>query len=468
MKLFKIILAIFVTSVLFNACKKEYSIENGGLKLIVGNWEFTESAKTYTGNMDSAFIVTTGATKELHLNGTSSDGSQNFNMVLYADSFNIGSYKASLFQSSFDYTTTAKTIYQANQLVGEFIVNITSISSSLITGTFSGSALDSSNTITNITLGKFKSTLGGQSSAPTSSGVLGDSSGNCKPVILNGVYTQGIATNSTNTVQVQVTVAVPGTYSIFTNSVNGITFSNTGTFANAGPQNVILTVSGTPALSGNQTFTLNYGNSQCSFDVNFLAGVSPSGDYFPLTSNSNWTYSNSSSDTILQKVIGYSPTFNGNNYNTIAQFDLLFPSAPTDSFYYRKPGGDYYQYMIYSSLFGFDSPVSGEFIFLKDNVPTGTTWQSAPVSGTMGGVAISVYAKMTILAQAVPVTLGNFNFPDVIKVKYEYYVSVQGSPAALTYTMERWFAKNVGEIYNRFSSGTVDIHLYEINKFQIF
>src|SRR5665647_2671524 len=239
MKLFKIILAIFVTSVLFSACKKEYSIENGGLKLIVGNWEFTDSARTYKGNMDSAFIVTTGATKELHLNGTSSDGSQNFNMVLYADSFNIGSYKASLFQSSFDYTTTAKTIYQANQLVGEFIVNITSISSSLITGTFSGSALDSTNTITNITLGKFKSTLGGQSSAPTSSGVLGDSSGNCKPVILNGVYTQGMVMTAANTVQVQVTVAVPGTYSIFTNSVNGITFSNTGTFANAGPQNVI-------------------------------------------------------------------------------------------------------------------------------------------------------------------------------------------------------------------------------------
>ena len=147
------------------------------MKLIVGNWEFTDSAKTYTGNMDSAFIVTAGATKELILNGTSSDGSQNFNMVLYADSFNIGSYKASLFQSSFDYTTTAKTIYQADQLVGEFIVNITSISSSLITGTFSGSALDSTNTLTNITLGKFKSTLGGQFSAPTSSGVLGDSSG---------------------------------------------------------------------------------------------------------------------------------------------------------------------------------------------------------------------------------------------------------------------------------------------------
>ena len=102
-------------------------------------------------------------------------------------------------------------------------------------------------------------------------GVLGDSSGNCKPVTLAGTYSPGIALTSANTVQVQVTVATAGTYSIKTNTVNGVTFSKTGTFTSTGTQNVILNGSGTPANSGDQNFTLSYGNSQCSFTINFVS-----------------------------------------------------------------------------------------------------------------------------------------------------------------------------------------------------
>src|SRR5665213_1492426 len=132
MKLFKIALALFTIALLFNGCAKEYSVETGGLKLPVGNWEFKNGTTSYAGNMDTAYIAPAGATKQLHLDGTSTDGTQNFHMVLYADSFPVGTYKASLFQSTFDYTATAKTIYEASQLIGEFTVNITSINSSLI------------------------------------------------------------------------------------------------------------------------------------------------------------------------------------------------------------------------------------------------------------------------------------------------------------------------------------------------
>lgn len=567
MKFFKIIFAVFVVSTLLNACRKEYSIEGAGGKLAVGNWEFMTNAH-YMGNMDSAYIISTGSSNELHLEGTSNDGSQKFNMVLYSDSFNVGSYKASLFQSSFDYTTTAKTIYEAGQTVGEFVVNITSVTNGLIVGTFSGKAMDSTNKILDITLGKFKATLGSTGNTSVSSGVLGDSSGSCKPAILNGIYAQSIATDS-NTVQLQVTVAVPGTYSIFTNSVNGVTFLASGTFTNTGVQLVTLKASGTPTGSGIKTFTVKYGNSQCAFSINFSslaggtlgggggnctpfvfsgtyqqgtllnasntvqvqvnvttlggynitsntvngvsfsssgiftslglqnvtlkgtgtplnagvqnfaitfggstcnfsltfsAGVSPSNDYFPLSLNSNWTYLDNSGDSILQKVISYAPTLGGKNYQTIAQYDLLSPSQAVDSFYYRKPGGDYYQYINYSTYFGFDKPTLGEFIFLKDNVAAGTTWQSPTVSGTLSGFPVSVYAKMTLLEKAVPVNLGGFPFPDVIKVKYEFFIA--GSPISV-YTMERWFAKNSGEIYNSTSMGGVNIQLYQISKFQI-
>ena len=270
MKLLKITFYLFLAAVLFNACRKEYSLEGGGLKVPSGTWEFKDSLKQFQGNMDTAYINSSAGTgtKELHLIGTSADGSQTFHMHLFADTFKTGTYKASLFQSSFEYTIPAKTIYQADQLIGEFIVNITSFSNNYISGTFSGAALDSANKIKNLSQGKFTSTIGISGTA-VSSGVLGDSSGNCKPVTLAGVYTQGIALTSANTVQVQVTVAVAGTYSITSNTVNGVTFSKAGTFTSTGVQTVILNGSGTPANSGNQNFTISYGNSQCGFTINF-------------------------------------------------------------------------------------------------------------------------------------------------------------------------------------------------------
>ena len=57
-----------------------------------------------------------------------------------------------------------------------------------------------------------------------------------------------------------------------------------------------------------------------------------------------------------------------------------------------------------------------------------------------------------------PVTIGAFNFPDVIKVKYEIFCYRE--PTSLE-TDERWFAKNVGEIYQSGSDNT-SVFIYNI------
>jgi hypothetical protein len=460
----KITFFLILLAVWFGACTKEYSIEDGGLKVPTGTWEFKDSLKQFQGDMDTAFISSSpgSGTKELQLIGTSLDGSQTFHMDLFADTFKTGIYKASLFQSSFQYSSPAKTLYQADQLTGEFIVIITSFSNNYVSGTFSGAALDSGNNTKNLSEGKFTSTF----AATVSSGVLGDSSGNCKPVTLAGVYTQGVALNSANTVQVQVTVAVAGTYSITSNIVNGVSFSKAGVFTSTGVQTILLNGSGTPANSGNQNFTVSYGNSQCGFVINFGTPATPSNDYFPLTVNSNWTYGlvgGTASDAFSTSVIDYSPSIGGNTYKTIAFYDSP-PATAFDSSYYRKPGGDYYQYVDYSEFIPFDATEPGEFIFLKDNVAAGTTWSSPTVSGTVNAIPVSASIKMTLLEKGVPVTIGTFNFPDVIKVKYEYFVT--GNPVAVE-TDEHWFAKNTGQIhYSRNVGPSTDI--YDISAFQIF
>lgn len=571
MKHLRIIFSLLAASVIWNACKKEYSAENSFKKITTGNWQFSNGSTKYSGNMDTVYQATAGSTNELFLIGTTSNGSQTFYLRLFADSFKIGAYKASAFQSLFVYSSSGKTIYQAGQLTGEFIVNITSINSNSIGGTFSGSGLDSSNNPIQLTSGSFNATFADGSVNPSSSGVLGDSSGNCKPVIILGSYAPGIPVTTSNAVQVQVTVTVPGAYTILTNTVNGISFYGAGTFNIAGPQNVLLFASGTPKTSGNNVFTLKYGNSQCGFTLNvlgdaigtlgitagactsfilagtyqagiafntgntvqvqvnvttpgsyhissdsvngvrfsgtgifttaglknvtltgagtplnqglqnftvtygtsacgfpitFLPPVGPSDDYFPLSLNSNWTYDltgGSTADEITFTAINYSPTNGGESYQTIQQTQTQ-TNAVVDSFYYRKPGGDYYEYIDFSKYFGFDHYVGSEFIFLKDNVGTTQTWTSPVIKGTIGGIADSGYVQMTILAKGVPVSLSGYNFPDVIKVQYQYFIFGNPNPVL---TEERWFAKNVGEIYFSFNNGT-PTEIYEVSNFQIF
>ena len=105
MKLIRIICAACICGLLLNACRKEYSTENGGLAIPSGTWQFKDSSKLYVGNMDSAIISnsSTSNTQELHLFGKSLDGSQIFDMQLFADTLKIGTYKASLFEATFNY-----------------------------------------------------------------------------------------------------------------------------------------------------------------------------------------------------------------------------------------------------------------------------------------------------------------------------------------------------------------------------
>lgn len=569
MKTFKTAFYLLLSTLVLYSCQKEYSVENGNLKLPTGSWEFKNAGTQYVGDMDTAYIAANGNTKELHLIGTSADGSRAFHLHLFADTFKVGTYKASAFQSSFNYTSGAASLFNANQLVGEFIVNVTSFGNNVISGNFSGSALDSSNKVVQLTEGKFTSTINISGTAGgVSSGVLGDSSGTCKPVVLNGAYFAGVALTSSNTVQLQVTVAAPGTYTISTNTVNGVTFSNSGTFTSVGVQTVTLIGSGTPTNSGNNDFTVTYGNNLCNFTINFgnpstgtlgggggactpftvggvyqqgillspantvqlqvtvttpgnysiatntvsgitfsasgnfpntglqivtlagtgtpttsgilafsvtygsstcsftinsLPGVAPSNDYFPTTLNSNWSYGlegGTPSDSLHFAVINYSLAVAGNTYSTITTDDIP-PTGSPDSSYYRKPGGSYYQYMDYSNYLPFDQPVDGEYIFLKDNVAQGATWQSPNISGSISGFPVSGYFKMTLLAKAVPVTIGTFNFLDVIKVKYELFIAPSPAPVE---TDERWFAKNVGEIHFSYDDN-VSVTTYDIGSF---
>ena len=264
-------------------------------------------------------------------------------------------------------------------------------------------------------------------------------------------------------------ITTSGTYNISTAAVNGVSFSKTGSFAATGVQNLTLIGAGTPTNSGVFVFTVSFGTSTCTFPVSFVTGTPPPPvtDYFPITVGSSWAYGlagGTPADSLLYKVIPYAPVVSSNTYATFT-IDNIPPTANPDSIYYRKGSGDYYEYYDLSFYFGFDNAVMGEYIFLKDNVANGTTWQSANFTGTItiGGIPVPVtsYIKMTILAKAVAASVGTLNFPDVIKVKYEFYNSI--APATPYGTEERWFAKGVGLVNDIITGGST----YPIGRYTV-
>ena len=104
---------------------------------------------------------------------------------------------------------------------------------------------------------------------------LGGAPGNCSAVVLAGNYQAGQPTSASNTAIFDVVVTTPGSYSITTTAVNGVTFSGSGTFANTNPQTVTLTASGTATAAGSFGYTPTGLASACNFSITYTAAAPP-------------------------------------------------------------------------------------------------------------------------------------------------------------------------------------------------
>jgi hypothetical protein len=98
--------------------------------------------------------------------------------------------------------------------------------------------------------------------------------GNCTAPVVSGTYASGTALGASNYVDLTVNVTNPGTYTINTNSVNGMSFSASGVFNTIGiNQMVRLNGSGTPTAAGPYTFTP--ANNGCSFSIAVVPPLPP-------------------------------------------------------------------------------------------------------------------------------------------------------------------------------------------------
>ena len=264
-----------------------------------------------------------------------------------------------------------------------------------------------------------------------------------------GVYTAGTAVGAQHTVTLNVNVTTPGPYTINIAAVNGISFSGSGTFTAAGNAQVTLTASGTPLAASPPpyNYTVTNGASTCTFSITVAAPTLPPNlDYVPQTSFSNWSsklVGGTAADTTYIQVSANSKTFGPNSYKIFERKDM---GTPTDSFFNRKNGGLYYQY-IDGNLGVLTNPINKEYLVLDSNLAVNATWTANFGPNVAMGFPLSnIRVDAQILGKGETQTVASILYNNVIRVKYIYTATVLFVGDVPVAEEERWFARGIGVI----------------------
>jgi len=109
-------------------------------------------------------------------------------------------------------------------------------------------------------------------------GTLKDTLGDCDSMTVNGVYTENQPLTASNTVKVTLNITKSGTYKVFTDTVNGFSFRDSGFFAAAGTYQITLKGNGKPIAPATSNFTVTFGSSFCNFSIDVQPGTSSGSD----------------------------------------------------------------------------------------------------------------------------------------------------------------------------------------------
>jgi len=93
------------------------------------------------------------------------------------------------------------------------------------------------------------------------------SNGLCANANVQGSYIAGQYLTEDNKVTMDVMVTTPGMWSVTTETVNGMVFSDVGIFSKTGMQTITIYGAGVPGEFGNTVIPVSVGSSNCSFGV---------------------------------------------------------------------------------------------------------------------------------------------------------------------------------------------------------
>lgn len=292
------------------------------------------------------------------------------------------------------------------------------------------------------------------------SGSLKDSVGNCQNIVIKGTYAVDTVLTDSNYVTVTATITSAGKYKIYTDTVNGFWFRDSAYVLIAGTQTFKLKGYGKPILPIASNFTVFFNTSYCLFSITPTGtggtnggggtGVTaPSGDYFPISTNSSWTYDN----TRLGDTVKYTCTNSYINGTTSGQTYRLFITNQSDSLLYRKDSlqGNYYQYGAF-----FDSSTVFEYKFLDDKLPLNSFWETQEFQAISVGVTYNLKVRFTVDAKNVSYVINVNNIDSVFKIRQEVYQKQTGGLFSLlsAYTQYAYYAKKIGLVWTDYPNYT--------------
>jgi hypothetical protein len=123
-----------------------------------------------------------------------------------------------------------------------------------------------------------------------------DLNNECLPKTVEGTYYPGKTLNDSNFILVDVDVTNAGSYTITTDTVNGYSFTSSGSFSNTGKNTVKLKGNGKPLIEGSNYFTLNFDSTTCDILVEVTSATSalpPTSTYFWRFTSGGKTYQGS-------------------------------------------------------------------------------------------------------------------------------------------------------------------------------
>lgn len=124
---------------------------------------------------------------------------------------------------------------------------------------------------------------------------VGEYSINCDNIVVNGTYLKGTALSQSEYIEVTLSVAKEGSYTINTAKRNGIIFTATGVFSDTGSQTVKLMGSGTPTVNSNFDVKIitnsKAGQTQCTATIPVLLPTMNYAVIGAATDNNSWNSS---------------------------------------------------------------------------------------------------------------------------------------------------------------------------------
>ncbi|RYZ21507.1 MAG: hypothetical protein EOO16_12735 [Chitinophagaceae bacterium] len=290
----------------------------------------------------------------------------------------------------------------------------------------------------------------------------------------SGTYTAGTPVPAGNALQVNGhAYATAGSYTISAAPVNGVSFASTSvTVATAGgTPTASLAATGTPTAAGTFPVTINFGDgTTCVVNLTVATGgTTVSGDYFPISPNSYWTYTDPTdpTDTIMRINDG-SLSAGGQSYRVFRDYSSF--GGVIDSSLFRKDAGTTYQAIDlndFGLLMGVTFPAGavGELPIVKDQLTTGTSWTSAPFSGSNN---TQLRAVFTCVNNNATLTVNGRTYTNVYQVSGQMQFNImntgwQNNPFGGSLGTA-WFAPNIGIIQQQVPgiSGLLMLRFYRI------